>query len=629
MIETRSKLTSGHTGRNRDPSLPTMAARRRWIIVVLAAMSAVASAHAEHYRVYLLGGQSNGNGRGDALELTAPLNAPQTDVLFYWHKTQVTPNGNLTQDTWIDLQAGSGHGINSPSSFDVEFGSELSFGRILADTNASVNIAIIKYTHGGTSLHTHWAEGGGRYTTFVSTVEAGLAALTAAGHTYEMGGMIWIQGESDTEVSNASNYETNLNNLIVRVRRDVFGGPSPGGYTLPFVISGLSDSQYGNITTPGTGSYIVRQAQESVAANVRQAAFVNTDGFSTYGTVHFDATGQIAIGEACVDQILLVEANDADRDGLLLDEEATLGTNPNMPDTDGDGQYDGVEFAAGTVPTNSTSFFQVESVAVTNGFATLVWPSKPGNRYMVEQSGDLANWSVVAANYPAVDPGSNTTWTGTTGGISRATQVLARYDAETGSNGDFDTAAFDSVDTETLTTASRISQGGGLTGGGSSLFVLNHALFNTSDSGSPGFNLADCHSTDQTTAVADGDYFSFDLQPNGGSVTYEALSFYADQFRTSAKVDVSYRVGANPEVFALQNFTPVGSNADVVLQSVDFANFTTDETVTLTFYLYGAAASTHGIRFDDITLTGRVDSGEEKELPPVSFWRISLTDTTP
>ena len=250
------------------------------IATVCATASGVMPVHAAHYRVYLLGGQSNANGRGDASELTAPLASPQTDVRFYWHKTQVTPNGNLTQDAWLDLQPDSGHGVNSPSSFTNEFGSELSFGRTIADSNASVNVAIIKYSHGGTDLANNWAASGAQYTTFVSTVQAGLAALTDVGHTYEMGGMVWIQGENDAGSTNKANqYATNLSNLIERVRGNVFGGQTPGGYTLPFIISGLSDSQYGNITTLGTGTYIVRQAQEAVAASGRQTAFVIPMGF--------------------------------------------------------------------------------------------------------------------------------------------------------------------------------------------------------------------------------------------------------------------------------------------------------------------------------------------------------------
>lgn len=43
-----------------------------WTLRGLALLGLAVSARAEHYRVYLLGGQSNGNGRGDAAELSAP-----------------------------------------------------------------------------------------------------------------------------------------------------------------------------------------------------------------------------------------------------------------------------------------------------------------------------------------------------------------------------------------------------------------------------------------------------------------------------------------------------------------------------------------------------------------------------
>ena len=376
---------------------------------------------AEHYRVYLIGGQSNGNGRGDAAELsTPPLNAlnladPQSDVRFYWHKTQNTANGNLTQDTWIDLQPGSGHGVNSPSGHEVEFGSELTFGRALADNDPLVNIAIIKYTHGGTNLHTQWAEGGVNYNAFVATVQAGLQALEDEGDTYEIGGMVWIQGESDTGGANAGNYEANLEDLIFRVRRDVFGGPSPGGYVLPFVISGLSDSQYSNITTSDSGPFVVRRAQEDVAASEDQAGFVNTDGLSVYpnGIIHFDATAQIAIGNASAAQMLMLEGNDVDRDGLLSSEETDLGTDASLADSDGDGQGDGFEVAAGTDPLNGSSFFAICDVAVSNDEVTLQWPSLAGNLYDVEASADLLEWFVVASDVEAADPGDLTTWSAT------------------------------------------------------------------------------------------------------------------------------------------------------------------------------------------------------------------------
>ena len=147
--------------------------------------------------MYLLGGQSNGNGRGDGAAVTGVLASPQPDVRFYWHRTQATSNvGHLVENEWIDLAPGSGHGTTSPV-YDKEFGSELSFGRSMAEADPSANIAIIKYSHGGSNLHTQWSESGAMYASFVATAQAGLHALLDQGHTYELKGMLWHQGEAD------------------------------------------------------------------------------------------------------------------------------------------------------------------------------------------------------------------------------------------------------------------------------------------------------------------------------------------------------------------------------------------------------------------------------------------------
>ena len=151
------------------------------------------------YDVYFLAGQSNASGRGDASQIAAdsPFAEPQTDVQFYWRKTLVVTNGNLTQNEFISLQVGSGHGRNNPGSFPVEFGPELGMGRTLADQFPDRNIVIIKYSHGGSNLHTDWADGGTRYNTFISTVNDALGDITAAGATFQLKGIVWMQGEAD------------------------------------------------------------------------------------------------------------------------------------------------------------------------------------------------------------------------------------------------------------------------------------------------------------------------------------------------------------------------------------------------------------------------------------------------
>ena len=602
------------------------------ILISLLASSSIASA--THYRVYLIGGQSNGNGRGDSAELSvAPLDAegldsPQANVRFYWHKTQSTiaPNGTLTQDTWIDLQPGSGHGINNPSGHASEFGLELSFGRDIAAADPSVNVAIIKYTHGGTNLHTQWSASGTNYASFRSTVANGLAALTADGHTYELGGMIWVQGESDTGATNAANYEANLTDLIERVRKDVYEEPTSWGHTLPFIISGLSDSQYSNINTPGSGPNIVRETQETVGAIPGyQTAFVDTDGLPTYtnGTVHFTATAQVAIGEACAVQMLTLQANDADRDGLLLSEETTLGTNANLADSDLDGQDDGFEVAAGTDPLDPASFFHISAHTFTESDVTLQWPSLPENNYQIEVSRNLQEWSVAETNYPGdADPVTSTIWTAGLDSLfppdEGDTGPFVIFDAQTQLDGNFNTTAFDSTDTNSVSDSARMTQGGSISGGGANLFVLNRIQDQVyfdghSDSGWPGFNFGGVATADQAAAALAGDFFSFVVGVSE-SVTYEGLSFFANQFSTDGQIDVSYTIGAGSEVFVAQGISPNPSNAPVTLEEIDFPNFVTDEDVTWTFYLYNSGGENFGIRFDDIKLTANSGEGDPQKI---------------
>ncbi|WP_168433081.1 sialate O-acetylesterase [Pontiella sulfatireligans] len=560
--------------------------------------------HAKHYKVYLIGGQSNATGRGDAAELSAGLQAAQTNVQFYYHKTLAGADNNmLPEDAWIDLAPGSGHGKNSPPATPgvIEFGPEVTFGHDLASAFPSKNIAIIKYSYGGSNLHSQWSETGDLYAIFLTTVDEGLAALTAAGHTYELTGMIWQQGEADTGASYAPLYEANLTDLIARVRTDVFGG-----LNLPFVIGGLSFNQYSDITNPSTGAYTVRLAQETVAANVDSAGFADADDCDTYDdyNIHLSGLGQAVLGSVHAAEMIELEALDLDSDGLSADQEIALGTDPANPDSDEDGQKDGVEFRAGTSPTDSNSFFRVTGIVASTNNVTLTWPSKSGNSYRVEYSTNLLEWADTVLDYPASTVDSNTVWSSAdVGAEPSGTNILALYDAQTANNGDFNTDAFDSVDTESGTTATRLAQGGSLSGGGSAAFVLANALFNTSASGSPGFNLADVNLASQSAAAAAGDWFSFTLQSNDETVDYASLSFYADQHLSGAKVDVSYTVGGT-ETFVLQSYEPVGANASVALVEVDFANFSSSENVIWTFYLYGAPTTANGTRFDDITLRG-------------------------
>ena len=229
-------------------------------------------------RVFLLGGQSNADGRADPSGLpTSPVNLqqPQDDVDFY--QSSLTTLRPLSQ-----------------------FGPEITMGRRLADSIAdgeSTRIAIIKYGVGGTSLENDWKAGGDatttgdgpRYVTFQNTVTQGLAALATAypEAAIEIEGMLWVQGERDVVQSFHNNYESNLTAFIADVRATY-------GADLPFVISRLSIDQ---TDLDSARLAVVRAAQSAVAAADPRAALLDTDGFGMKSdNLHFDAVGQQQLG---------------------------------------------------------------------------------------------------------------------------------------------------------------------------------------------------------------------------------------------------------------------------------------------------------------------------------------------
>ncbi len=371
-------------------------------------VSVVDPSESIHYKVYLLGGQSNAVGRGDDSDLTSPLSDPQTDVAFYFRSTATANNlGHLLEETIIPLNTGSGHGTGAPVS-EREFGSEISFGRQMADDHPNENLMIIKYAEGGTSLYTDWAPDGTQYIIFLETVENALAELTAAGHTYELGGMLWIQGEADRTYAYSLAYEERLISLIRRVRIDLFNG-----FYCPFIISGLSENQTADVHTSGTGAYNVRQAQEAVANDLPQVAFVDTDDFEVRpkNVIHFDTQGLLDMGYAFAAAIQAEESNDLDKDGLTLAEEIALGTDPDNCDSDGDGYHDGMELDLGTDPTIARSVFQIIDTEWGDQSVTLSWTSVSGNCYSVEQSFDLTGWGILEESLPAAESDSQTDYT--------------------------------------------------------------------------------------------------------------------------------------------------------------------------------------------------------------------------
>ena len=272
-------------------------------------------------KIFLQAGQSNADGRAQTNGLPANLLLPQPDVVIYYGDT-----GSFT-----DLQPGL-------SSQAGGFGPELTFGQTIAAFYGQTNhvstntvlTAVIKYAVGGTSLYYDWAAGGTattngdgpRYINFQNAVQAGLAVLASAypGANLELDGMIWVQGETDIDLSSgatgvstnpaiAAAYGTNLLRFINDVRL-TYATNLPYGANLPFLLSRISTNQTA-FSNPANAAYpyylLVRAGQANAAATLQNVFMINTDasqfsvgtiGAEAEGNQHYDTGGQEALGSA-------------------------------------------------------------------------------------------------------------------------------------------------------------------------------------------------------------------------------------------------------------------------------------------------------------------------------------------
>jgi autotransporter-associated beta strand protein len=291
-----------------------------------------ANASPQTIKVFLLGGQSNADGRAKTSDLPSNLSSPQADVPLYYYARGMTANADGTLGKLVTLRPGC-------SYYTSAFGPEITFGRAMADYYAQTNhiptnevmVAIIKYAYGGTGLYDSWLPNnnsgtngdGPQYVTFQNVVGAGLAKLSATypGANIELHGMLWVQGEQDVEHAPGDPtypiaYRTNLVNFIKDVRM-TYAGRQPYGTNLPFLYSRISVNQ-GWYSDPASTNYsnyqILRTNQPYAAATLSNAFMLDTDPpqFSTANPVngiftlsngdvvsqHFDSGGQRSLGAA-------------------------------------------------------------------------------------------------------------------------------------------------------------------------------------------------------------------------------------------------------------------------------------------------------------------------------------------
>ena len=272
----------------------------------------------KEFKLFYLGGQSNMDGYGYVKELPDSLTSEIENVWIFHGNPSWKEDNKGGYGLWEKIKPGHGVGFSSDGSsnkLSERFGAELSFAKKLRELYPNDNIAIIKYSAGGTSIDSIQGSGSwdadfigtlgiNQYDYFLRTIKSATTFPDIDGDenldTFTPCGIAWMQGESDAVHSEeiALRYFDNLKRLMDLIRASLRKDD------IPVAIGKISDSgmnEKGKIWKYGE---LVQYAEEKYAKTDRKAAIIrNTKYYKYSDAAHYDSNGYIDLGKAFADAI--------------------------------------------------------------------------------------------------------------------------------------------------------------------------------------------------------------------------------------------------------------------------------------------------------------------------------------
>jgi hypothetical protein len=298
----------------------------------LALLACVAGGiQAKEYHVYYLGGQSNMDGFGLVSELNEDQRRAVDGCMIYHGAPQNDGSSPEGVGSWATLQPGHGFvfGVGQEANrLGDRFGPELTFGRAMQERFPDRNIAIIKYSRGGSSIELNdripcWDPhderekdgniGANQYDYALQTIDNAMRIRDIDGDgesdTLIPAGIVWMQGESDGVWKEAADaYEENLGELMelfrAAMRRD----------GLPVVIGRISDSHQRDGDQPvWIFGDAIRAAQARFCEADPDAALVtSTDEYGYSDPYHYDTSGYLDLGVRFAEAMHTLETRGSD-----------------------------------------------------------------------------------------------------------------------------------------------------------------------------------------------------------------------------------------------------------------------------------------------------------------------------
>lgn len=225
-----------------------------------------------NFHLYLLAGQSNMAGRGAIAGKFTDEGNPNIYML----------NKN---DEWVLAK----HPLHFDKPAVVGVGPGLAFALEMLGSDAGIKIGLIPCAVGGSSINV-WKPGAYDSSTKTHPYDDAMARLSLAMRAGVVKGILWHQGESDSDPKNAETYLPKLLTLI-QAFRDVTHQPN-----LPFVAGELGTYKevYGNIN----------RIIKNLPRQVPFTAVASSEGLKEKGDMtHFDSPSAEELGKRYAEQM--------------------------------------------------------------------------------------------------------------------------------------------------------------------------------------------------------------------------------------------------------------------------------------------------------------------------------------
>jgi len=261
----------------------------RHAILLLTAMLLLPCSHADaKAKVFILSGQSNMSGGGD-VAADFQFDAAVGDKVQIWDAS----------DGWGKQGSpGKWTSMNQLQAMKKEvrnnrIGPEFAFAKAMSGLVPADEIYLIKVSRGGTAIDWWLPDATGKENGHSKLLANLTNALEKIEGGYEIVGMLWMQGESDSKTqADAEAYQKKLEQFIDLMRKET-GKPE-----LPIVIGRLSSRILESPKFKMPFVKTVQSGQEAVAQTDKNAHVIDTDDLSQRNDlVHFDQQGQMDLGE--------------------------------------------------------------------------------------------------------------------------------------------------------------------------------------------------------------------------------------------------------------------------------------------------------------------------------------------